>query len=392
MNFNNIKKEDCFLCGGCQAVCPNDCLSIKERVLFKEDKCDDCGLCYNICAGSYFCAAEKSKIDDKSLGVYTDLFFSHAKDPVAREQGTSGGSIRALVKFLLDSRKVDGVIQIVNPDSTIKICCHDEDILPRRSIYTNIPLLRVLKELDPVKKYAIVGLPCHLQTLSKINNKNLFKNIKYRIGIFCGFNMEPRAITDVMEMIGITQPEVRDIDFRGGHYPGGLTFTLKNGKRISFSKKLYYFLDLLYLPKRCYYCCDFAAEESDISLGDALTFSRNRPNDDKKWNSLICRTEKGKNLIADAEHSNIIELIKTNKTELKKPFQFNITYKKHWLKMRLYLSGKDYLYGNLSQIQINSLLYFIYYPLHVAMSCMRSGFVKRIFKKNGRFLLRMFRL
>ena len=45
-----IIENKCDFCGSCVAVCPPDCIDLKEAsISIDDDVCIDCNLCINIC-------------------------------------------------------------------------------------------------------------------------------------------------------------------------------------------------------------------------------------------------------------------------------------------------------------------------------------------------------
>ncbi|TFF85673.1 MAG: coenzyme F420 hydrogenase subunit beta, partial [Promethearchaeota archaeon] len=162
--------------------------------------------------------------------------------------------------------------------------------------YVNNPNLKLLNEIDPEKKVAIVGVPCMMQALlkSKIYDINipLLNNIKYRIGIFCmeSFPYE-EGFLKICERLNVEVNDVKKTDINKGKF---FVYT-KNGEELNVPIK-----EVTNLAREdCEVCYDLTSESADISIGSIGAPSG--------WNIVLVRNEKGKELYDALIENDLIE-------------------------------------------------------------------------------------
>ena len=141
------------------------------------------------------------------------------------------------------------------------------------SKYNMVAMNAVLREvLERPGRYAVVGLPCHIQglRLAQRQNSRLRERIVFALGIFCGWSAQPRATALLARRQGIAAADLAEVRYRGPSWPGGLRLITKDGRVSRRSYPGYYDRSLLALtPPRCRLCPDGLAELADVSVGDA---------------------------------------------------------------------------------------------------------------------------
>ena len=168
--------------------------------------CTKCGLCLEVCPGKEvdFKSLTDSFISKnqrkwhRDVGQYLNAFLGYSTENEIREKASSGGAVPTILLHLLETGMIDGVLVV---RSTIKdpfnpkafIAKSRQEILnSMQSKYHPVFLNSILKRIDKANgKYAIVGLPCHLQGLRKYERlkRELKRKIFLRIGLFCGLNL-----------------------------------------------------------------------------------------------------------------------------------------------------------------------------------------------------------
>ena len=315
-----IKKGNCAVCGTCIGVCPVGCLQISKETLepsANDIKCIDCGLCLKICPGFEIDYAPlyeklfKTAPDQKQhYGCYQRAVFAQAKD-VDINNCAGGGVVSSLVKFLLDEKKVQGVICAGYSDERpwvgeAKLLLSSEQINKvSGSKYVCIPVNAQLKNmLKPKGKYAVVGVPCAIEALRKLQ---LFENafwgkIYLTIGIFCGINVKQTVTEKLLDKMKIARNKIRRYSNRD-KVDGYLTkIMLSDGETVNLSKIWgqwpHLMLSPYYSPRRCQICTNLTNQFADIAVGD--TWSK------KDFNLVLARTDRGVNVWGDYLKKDIL--------------------------------------------------------------------------------------
>jgi len=278
-------------------------------------------------------------------------------------KGTSGGFITTVLIMLLRNKLIDGAILVDSKGMHCfpRIAKTEEDIAKcAGSKYQKISVLSVLKKLDKKKKYALVALPCHIRQLEKISSE-LIRPIYFRIGLFCGFNLEKKTVGCLAHCLGIEFNNIDQVCFRGGKFPGGFTIKTSNGHTISLPKSFYTLVNKMFIPEKCLCCDDLTAEYADLSVGDAweeTAFSRVILRNDRALNVL--QVAKDVLLIKNSGFDDIIET------------QWHLLqYKKHGVEIRKKYFGQKYKVkmGNyeklISYYYLGEILFFKKFRAHI---------------------------
>ncbi|MEM2147125.1 MAG: Coenzyme F420 hydrogenase/dehydrogenase, beta subunit C-terminal domain [Candidatus Bathyarchaeia archaeon] len=321
-----INKELCTRCGTCAGVCPKNCFIFDDknypRLIYS--KCVQCGLCTRICPGSKFNTNFFSqKLFGKNynpndiLGNFMVSYVGYALDENLRRLATSGGIATAILICLLEQKMINGAIVTVpnynNPEISEPIIALTKDTLlsGAQSKYTIVPVNKIFKELGKIDgKFALVGLPCHVQAFRKLseNCPSLASKISVVIGLYCGRTMEQEATLSLIRMLGIKLTQLRKIQYRGGNWPGEFRAYLKNGTYFSCHKDIYMYLNRLYCTRRCLLCIDYSAEFADISLADAWTIERNTWKYPGGQTIVLVRTKPGLEVLNLVKNKGYVKL------------------------------------------------------------------------------------
>ena len=89
-------------------------------------------------------------------------------------------------------------------------------------------LRRILEEPG---RYALVGLPCHIQglRLAQRRSRRLRERVVLTLGIFCGLTNEPRATAVLARQAGLDPADLCDVSYRGPGWPGGMRLETRHG-------------------------------------------------------------------------------------------------------------------------------------------------------------------
>ena len=121
-------------------------------------------------------------------------------------------------------------------------------------------------------KFAVVGLPCHIQGIRKAElvYKKLRSRVVLHIGLFCSHNDTFWQTDYLLKLMNVSRDDLKSINYRGNGWPGTLSLQLKDGDNLSvpFHKAIFPHVLWFNAMNRCLYCCDLTAELADISVGD----------------------------------------------------------------------------------------------------------------------------
>ena len=307
----------CTACGGCEAVCPVNSISINTNIAgyliadVDAEKCISCGNCLIVCP---------SVKDNIAFDANTDMFHGevictyvgYATDEKIRRSSQSGGVVTALLTYLVEKKKIDGVI--VNRFDTVSRrpkVFYEEDvskiIASSGSCYSQSSVVsEILRHQD--KKTAAVLLGCQNESMNHIRNS--FPNYvlpKYFIGLICAGQHSGNYIDDLASRAGGFSQGISNFRFRdksAGGWPGDTLIKSVNGKSKILDRSIRQSLKPAFEVHRCMYCFDQMNSYSDITVGDPWGLHEKM---DKKGNTVILvRTQNGKELIESAMEDGVI--------------------------------------------------------------------------------------
>jgi len=318
----------CTACGTCVGVCPKDCLEfdLAQEAPVLTDECDSCGICYAACPGAdiplpqldMMLFARERHVDDEPLGICLGWRKGYATDTQIRKNATSGGCTTALLVYALEKGIIDGAI-VTGTDpkcpwrpEPVLATTKEEVLAAAQSKYALVPNNTLLREVERrgLNKLGIVGLPCHIEGIRKMQMygkpKKLISRIKFTIGLFCAGNRSYKATEHVIESIlGIPLDSIVKYEYRGGPESQDRMITFRDGKTEIIPKEITPYAVGIMPRDRCKECWDFSSELADVSVGDIFLPQRlgRLPN----YTCMITRTEAGEALIDGTEKSGYIK-------------------------------------------------------------------------------------
>lgn len=316
-----IKNKLCTNCGTCISVCPTGAIYCKQgesnfEIKLEKKKCNHCGLCLRVCPGQEVDFENLNKNlfgedheirHDSNLGYFRDCYLGYAKDSNIRSQCSSGGVVTSILIYLLKNKFIDGVL-VTTMDSQRPLISkpfitysETEIIEARGSKYTPVVLNQCLSEIikSEKKKFAVVGLPCHIHGIRKLQDINpiLKEKIKVCLGIMCGQGVNFSGTKFVLKQLGLKDDDVKSFRYRGDGWPGNITAISSDGqiKKIPYLQASRTFSMGFFTPERCFLCSDLTNELADISFGDAWMSRLMKRK--SGINCVIARTKTGRELI-----------------------------------------------------------------------------------------------
>ena len=353
-----VKRKLCTGCGVCAAVCPHDALDMTtddSRGCFvpqmREEDCRHCELCYEVCPGhgvDFEGLSQKLFGDipaDIALGRYLASYVGHACDGSIRYDGASGGLVTALLIFALEHQLIDGaLVTRMRSDNPLMpepfIARTRREILSAAgSKYCPVTIGAAVREILHSKgRFAVVGLPCHIQGIRKAEQQipELSGRIRYRISIACSFDYSFHGTRQFIESLGIAPAEVQELQYRGRGWPGSMLLRVKDGTETVVPLAQYYRRLGPYSLWRCMLCSDMLGELSDLSCGDAWLPELVKT--DKVGSSfVISRTPEAEELLEAAATREAVELSELGLQPLLAS-QGRALFKKRKLKARMRLA------------------------------------------------------
>ncbi len=282
VNNSILGKDICCGCGVCSAVCPKNCIEIKEnkygelRPVVNTDLCINCGNCKTVCSFEDSKSCIKDSKGKCFIGTAPDYF----------SDASSGGVLTYLLDKLLAEKSVDSIITVKfknnsNEFFTYTVCSSREDLIScQGSAYYPVTLFGIIDKLKNIDgTVAIVGVPCFISALKKLKSKNEFwnKKIKYLIGIVCGHTPSKLMTDSLIWKSGHKREDVKNIRFRikDENRPAwdyGVKIDFSDNSQIkSFGSDDFGFLfwRRFFSQKCCNYCSDVFANNADITFMDA---------------------------------------------------------------------------------------------------------------------------
>lgn len=311
--------------------------------------CCGCGLCSDLFGGSenekgYFrpnekqidielaekicyCDTQCNKLDDGMWGKYLALYYGYSLNAYRRKMASSGGVLTEICIYLLNSKQVDGVIQIhKNPSDPMKtevvLSTSIQDVVSCcGSRYTASAGLLNLKEImKDNEKYALVAKPCDISVIRNYMQMNPELNDRLiLLTFFCGGTPSKQANTALLTKMGTSHQKISDFIYRGNGWPGLTTAINSDGTKCEIEYEESWGKTLgRDLQEICRFCWDGVGSDADISCGDGWYVENGEPMfiEAEGRNIIFARTEKGNNILESLFSQNLLYLEKAEESDL----------------------------------------------------------------------------
>lgn len=296
----------CARCGLCAGLCPY-IKAAGERVALVHPCGLEEGNCYRLCPRT---STDWEQMDkrvfgrervDHVLGNHREIVFARSLQMDAAEKGQYGGVVSALAAFLLEQGRVSGAVLAGGPAGeaprAVVATNRDEVLACAGSRYSASPTLsavhRAVKE--GINSLAVVGRPCQVLALRKMQGLEdgpgyppAVDKVEFVIGLFCFWSLET-GIYDLLNRKAGGQ-RILKVDIPQDF----LTITTASGSAnipVDEVRPL--------IRPACRLCFDPTSEFADVSVGSTEY--------DPRWNTLIVRSAKGKEIVDAARARGIIE-------------------------------------------------------------------------------------
>lgn len=300
----------CCQCGWCSAICPVNAITVTADTLEIDDNiCMKCGLCFTVCPRSFSIdrVYKNIKLLDKSLkwsdkvGAYVNMYSGSTIKSEIKKVRQDGGIVTSLLEYLLEENLVDAIVAVQHSKDLWKpepvIVDNVKDLYKTGGTkYANSPSLTIIDKCKKYEKIAIVGVPCMMKAIEKgilfPGGLPFFKNIKYRIGLFCMESFPYDGIIQLAkEQFNKDINELTKMNIGGGKF----IINLKSGEQLDVPLK-----DVQqYGRQNCHFCEDLTSDYADISVGSIGS--------QDGWSSVITRSKEADKLYKDAIKAKLIE-------------------------------------------------------------------------------------
>jgi coenzyme F420 hydrogenase subunit beta len=210
------------------------------------------------------------------------------------------------------------------------------------SKYAPVSLAECLGTLENGKRYAIVGLPCHIYSVRKLAEySSEYRSIHFYFGVLCGGLPKYIGTEYLLKAYGMDKRKITHLEYRGNGWPGKLLIQSDEPapqKTVSISYPAYWQGVFGYFCHyRCTLCEDGFNKLSDISFGDAW-LSDIKKKDREGTSLILTRTENGERLVQSAVQKKCIEITAITDKAVLTAQKGLLHFKEENLKARIELS------------------------------------------------------
>jgi len=295
-----LKRDFCVGCGACVNLCPYfKSYHGKTAMLFPCTLSQ--GQCFAYCPKvEVDFDALSSKLrghpyDGSALGSVQEVLASRAGEKAERGPFQAGGTVSALVSFALRTGRIDSAV-LTDREGLIplpRLVTDPEEVLKcASSKFTAAPTLAALNQgrRDGYARMGVVGTPCQVMAaaqmrLNPLDKEGFQDGVGLVVGLFCTWAVDTRKLTALLSE-RLDASGIRKMDMPP---PPSELLVIDTGQG-----KVEIPLDEIrpLVPTGCQICPDMTSEWADVSVG----VMEGKP----EWNTLIVRTDKGRELVEAA--------------------------------------------------------------------------------------------
>ena len=320
-----IKTGKCTYCGACGAFCMNIKYDKDKEVPIEDGSCKDVntcrdgfGACYNLCPKTGIDQIPLSILDkwvfgkeqDKILGHYIEIVSVRLTASAKENIPEKAGPVTGLLDIAMRNGLIDAAIVTGNDENFIPhpiIAEIPEDLIESIGYKpSQSPTLSLIGEAinKEHKDIAVVGTPCQIQALRKLQNHPRFDFEAYdmvslAIGTFCFGTFYNQLLSQCFKEYDVNPAEIEKIKTDKNNFK--MLITTKSGVK---EIPLNYLYDKA-IRNACFSCSDYSASFADISVGGVGS--------EEGWKTMIIRTEKGRRAYDLAVEKGVLETKKPTK-------------------------------------------------------------------------------
>ena len=349
-----VEQGLCIGCGLCEAVAGTERVRVtktmsgfEQPVVVGELDHETVDRIYDVCPGTRIEGLPERLVEedthiDNVWGPWRRMVRAWAGDDEIRFEGSTGGVMTALGIYLLESKRVDFILQVKTSsgDPSFGDPCLSFDradvIEAAGSRYgPAAPLRDINAALDRGQPFAFFAKPCDVAALRNYarHDPRVDDLVKYCVVMVCGGYGAPSTTQAFYQRIGVDPDEVTNLRYRGRGCPGPTT-VVADGETHEYHYLDYWGDDesMWGLPFRCKICPDGIGEAADLAAADTwIGGSPNRVDSetDPGTNAIVARTRAGEELLAAAAADGALALeydIRPDEFSMYQPHQMNKKY------------------------------------------------------------------
>ena len=346
-----VKAGLCTSCGVCKGICAKHSISFdygneRNEPVVDSQSCINCGLCYEVwpgkgvalnAKGEKLFAEEDKALFNRYCGYYLGSYTGYSANKDIRFHSASGGMVTSFLIFLLEKKIIDGAVVVgfkednpFEPEPFIATT-KDEILRSRGSKYLVLSYDKIVDKIESFPgKLVVVGLPCQIQGLRNLSEKN--KHVREHVigffSIYCSLNKTKHSMNYYLDKYKIKIDEVGYFSFRDDGCLGYMKYVSKNGNVIKKIPYLSFWFGShsFFQNKRCLLCADHFGELADISFGD---INIEPFNEDKIGiNSIVSRSTFWDSLLNQCKREGVIVLNNCNIEQVLKSQGYSKRHKK----------------------------------------------------------------
>jgi coenzyme F420 hydrogenase subunit beta len=169
------------------------------------------------------------------------------------------------------------------------------------------PLVDFKSVLDRGRPFAFIGKPCDISAIRNYAelDPRVDDLLRYTLNFFCGGVSEFRKTLDYVRKVGLTEPEVAYLRYRGDGCPGPMVVKSHDGREYTFDyNEMWEDESRWQLQFRCKICPDSIGERADITVADV--WPGGKPDaEGLGFNGFIARTPRGAHLLEAAPQAGL---------------------------------------------------------------------------------------
>ena len=327
-----VEQGLCIGCGLCQSVAGADKIRVtktqsgfEQPIVVGELDDETVDRIYDVCPGTRIEGLPESLTADAHRdnvwGPWRRMVRAWATDEEQRFEGSTGGVLTALGIYLLESKRVEFILQVKTSsfepsfgEATLSFTSADVIEAAGSRYGPSAPLVNIDEVLDRNQPFAFIAKPCDVAALRNYarHDARVDQLVKYWMVMVCGGYGAPSTTTAFYRRNDIDPTAVTALRYRGRGCPGPTT-VVADGKSREFHYLDYWGEDETQwgLPFRCKICPDGIGEAADIAAADTwIGGSPNRVDSetDPGVNAIVARTRAGEELVAAAAADGALTL------------------------------------------------------------------------------------
>lgn len=254
-----------------------------------------------------------------TMGPYVSAWSACAQDAELRYAGSSGGVLSALSLFLIESKRVTGVIGASMsksaPTRTVSLTLSTKADVLRAAGSRYAPVSNGALYEPQNGELAMVGKPCEIYSARKMNDVKGLAHGRpgpVLLSFFCAGVPSQIATENLIVKLGMEPNEVRSSRYRGMGWPGDFVVEDIHGRSATSSYEESWGRHLgPRVQERCKICPDGTGGHADIAVGDYWRSDNDGYPlfaDAAGTSVAIARTVRGHDLLMAARDAGVIAL------------------------------------------------------------------------------------